>query len=90
MCPGQVVPHSTPATPTSTPNTTGQEPSTEISSPITYLTPLQTNFGNTSSELTFVSDLTPILTEEMPPSNLFFNKKRKSIVKRESHQKDNH
>jgi hypothetical protein len=30
MNPGQVVPHSTPATPTGTLNTTGQEPSTKL------------------------------------------------------------
>jgi hypothetical protein len=50
-------------------------------SPITSLTPLQTSFGNPSSELTFVGDLTPILPEEMPPSDFFFSKKRKAIVK---------
>jgi hypothetical protein len=60
----------------------------KIMSPITSLTPLQTSFRNPSSELTFVGDLTPILPEEMPPSDFFFNKKQKAIVKRESHQKD--
>jgi hypothetical protein len=57
-------------------------------SPITSLTPLQTSFGNPSFELTFVGDLTPILPEEMPLSDFFFNKKQKAIVKGESHQKD--
>jgi hypothetical protein len=85
---GQVVPHSTLATLAGTLNTIGQESSTEISSPITSLTPLQTNFGNPSSELTFVGDHTPIFLEEMPPSDFIFSKKRKAIVKRESHQKD--
>jgi hypothetical protein len=28
------------------------------------------------------------LPEEMPPSDFFFNKKRRAIVKRETHQKD--
>jgi hypothetical protein len=79
---GQVIPHSTPTTPTGTLNTTVQEPCTKIMSPITYLTPLQTIFGNPSSELTFVGDLTPILPEEMPPSYLFFSKKQKAIIKR--------
>jgi hypothetical protein len=85
---GQVVPHSTAATPVGTPNTTRQEPSTEICSPITSLTPLQTSFGNPSYELTFVGDLTPILLEEMAPLEFFFSKKWKSIMKRESHQND--
>jgi hypothetical protein len=84
----QGVPHSTPTTLFGTPNTTRQEPSTKIMSPITSLTPLQTRFENPSSELTFVGDLTPILPEEMPPLDLFFSKKRKAIVERESHQKD--
>jgi hypothetical protein len=35
-----------------------------------------------------VNDLTPISPEEMPPSDLFFSRKWKAIVKRESHQKD--
>jgi hypothetical protein len=59
-----------------------------LPTPITSLTPLQTSFRNPNSEITFVGDLTPILPEEMPPSNFFFSKKGKSIVKRESHQKD--
>jgi hypothetical protein len=72
---GQVVPHSTPATPAGTPNTTGQEHSTPVMSPITSLTPLQTSFGNPNSELIHVGDLTPILLEDMPPSSFFFSKK---------------
>jgi hypothetical protein len=35
-----------------------------------------------------VSDITPISPEEMPPSYFFFSRKRKAIVKKESHQKD--
>jgi hypothetical protein len=84
----QFFPHSTPTTPASTLNTTGQGTSTKISYHITSLTPLQTSFINPSSELSFIGDLTPILPEEMPPSDLFFSKKRRAIVKRESHQKD--
>jgi hypothetical protein len=34
------------------------------------------------------SDLTPISPEEMPPSDFFFSRKMKAIVKKESHQKD--
>jgi hypothetical protein len=36
----------------------------------------------------FIEDLTPILVEEFTPSNFFFNKKRKVVVKREMHQKE--
>jgi hypothetical protein len=57
-------------------------------SPITSLTLLQASFRNPRSELTFVGGLTPIFPEEMPPKDFFFSKKRKVIVKRESHQKD--
>ena len=85
---GKFFPHSTLATPIGTPDTIGQEHSTTIMSPITSLTHLQTSFGNPNFELTYVGDLTPISPEEMPPSSFFFNKKRKAIVKRESHQKD--
>lgn len=69
-------------------NTTKQQPSTEIGNPIISLTPLQSSFGNPSSEVIFIDDLTPISAEEMPPSDFFFSKKRRAIVKRETHQKD--
>jgi hypothetical protein len=36
----------------------------------------------------FIEDLTPISVEEMPPSNIFFNKKRKPVVRREVHHKE--
>jgi hypothetical protein len=60
----------------------------EIGTPIASLTPLQSSLRNPNSEIILVSDLTPISPEEMPPSDFFFSKKRKAIVKRESHQKD--
>jgi hypothetical protein len=85
---GQIVSHSTLANPTGNLNTIGQQHSTEIFSPITSLTPLQTSFINPNSRLTFVGDITPISPKEIPPSDLFFSKKRKDIMKRESHQKD--
>jgi hypothetical protein len=84
----QIISHSTPTTPTGTLNTTGQQHSTEIASPITSLTPLQTSFRNPNYRLTFIGDLTPISPKEIPPSDLFFSKKRKAIVKRESHKND--
>jgi hypothetical protein len=36
----------------------------------------------------FIEDLTPISVEEMPPSDFFFSKKRRVVVKREMHQKE--
>jgi len=82
------VPPSTPATHVVTSNTIEKQQSTEIATPITSLTPLQTSFGNPNYELVFVGDLSPILPEEMPPSDFFFSKKWKAIVKRESYHKD--
>jgi hypothetical protein len=76
---GQDVSLSKPATPAS--NTAEQRPSTEIDTPIISLTPLQSSFRNPISEVTFVGDLTPILPEEMPPSNFFFSKKQRVIIK---------
>jgi hypothetical protein len=34
------------------------------------------------AEVVFVGDLTPISTTEMPPSEFFFSKKRRALVKR--------
>jgi hypothetical protein len=68
-------------------NTTKQQPSTEIGSPIMSLTPLQSSQGNPNDQVIFIEDLTPISAEEMPPSDFFFSKKRRAIVKREVHQK---
>jgi hypothetical protein len=85
---GQIAPPSSPATPANISNTTEQQQSTKIATPITSLTPLQSSFINPSSEIIFVSDLTPFSLKEMPPSDFFFSKKRKAIVKKESHQKD--
>jgi hypothetical protein len=84
---GQVFPHSTPVTSVGTPSTTGPESSTTIISPIPSLTPLETSFGTPSSEVVHIDELTPILPKEMPPSSLFFIKKQKAIVKKESQQK---
>jgi hypothetical protein len=78
-----------PSTPNKlTTNTTGKKSSTEIGIPIKSLTPLQSIQGNPNVKVTFIEYLTPIYAEEMPPSNLFVNKKRRVIVKREMHQKD--
>jgi hypothetical protein len=36
----------------------------------------------------FIKYLTPILVEEIPPSEVFFTKKRRDVVKRETHQRE--
>jgi hypothetical protein len=83
---GQDTSPSTPDKPITT--TTEKQPSIEIGNPIISLTLLQSSFRNPSSEVIFIDDLTQILAEEMPPSNLFFRKKRRAIVKQETHHKD--
>jgi hypothetical protein len=82
---GQDTSLSTPDKPAT--NTTKKHPSTEIGSPIMSLTPLQSIQGNPNAKVIFIEDLTPISAEEMPPSDLFFSKKRTTIVTRETHQK---
>jgi hypothetical protein len=69
-------------------NTAGKQPSTEIGNPIKSVTPLQSSRGNPNAEVIFIEDLTPISVEEMPPSDFFYNKKRRVVVKRETHQKE--
>jgi hypothetical protein len=65
-----------PSTPTtSVANTAEKQLSKEIGTPITSLTPLQSNFRNIRSEVIFIGDLTPIGLEDMTPSDFFFNKK---------------
>jgi hypothetical protein len=66
----------------------GRCPSTKIGSPIQSITPLQYNKGNLSAEVLFIEYFTPISATEMPPSEFFFNKKRRVVVKREIHQKE--
>jgi hypothetical protein len=72
----------------STTNAVGKQSSTEIGSPIQFITPLQFTRGNPNAEVIFIEDLTPISVEELPPSNFFFSKKRKVVVKREMHLKE--
>jgi hypothetical protein len=61
-------------------HTDEQKPYKEICAPITS-TLLQSSFGNPSSEVIFIGDLTPISSEEMPPSDLFFSNNRRATVK---------
>jgi hypothetical protein len=65
-----------------------KQSSTEIGNPIQFITPLQFTRGNPNTEAIFIEDLTPISVEELPPSDFFFSKKRKVVVKRETHQKE--
>jgi hypothetical protein len=83
---GEENPLSTPGK--SATDTVGKQPSTEIGSPVQSITPLQFSRGNPSAEVVFIEDLTPISVEEMPPSDFFFSKKRRVVVKRETHQKE--
>jgi hypothetical protein len=74
--------HTSPSTPaTSAVNPFEKQLSKEIGTPITSLTLLQSIFRNPSSEVIFIDDLTPIAPEEMHPSEFFFSKKRRAIVK---------
>jgi hypothetical protein len=63
----------------------GGTTSTKLGSPITSLTPLQSTYGNPHEGALYVSDLEPISRDEIPPSNYFFSKKRKAILKQEMH-----
>jgi hypothetical protein len=72
----------------STTNTVGKQPSTLIGIPIKSVTPLQSSRGNPNDEVVFIEDLTPISVEEMPPSDLFYSKKRRVVVKIETHQRE--
>jgi hypothetical protein len=81
-------PPSSPVTTTITPNVTSAKKSTALISPIPLVTPLSTSFEVPSSEVIHLDKLTPILPKEMPPSSFFFNKKRKAIIRKESHQKE--
>jgi hypothetical protein len=71
----------------STIDATGKQSSTEIGSPIQFIMPLQFTRGNPDAEVIFIEDLMPIPMEEIPPSDFFFSKKRKVVVKREMHQR---
>jgi hypothetical protein len=57
----------------------------EICSPIPSITPLQFSRGDPNVGAISIEDLTPIAAEEFPPSEFFFSKKRKAIVKWETH-----
>jgi hypothetical protein len=52
------------------------------------VTPLQSNRGNPNVEVIFIEDLTTISVEEMLPFDFFYNKMRRVVVKRETHQRE--
>jgi hypothetical protein len=72
----------------STTNVAGKQSSTEIGSSIQFITQSQFTGRNLNAKVIFIKDLTPISVEELPPSNFFFSKKRKVVVKREIHQRE--
>jgi hypothetical protein len=67
---------------------TNQEEFVALISPIPSLTPLETSSDLPSSEVINIDDLTPIEPEDVTSSDLFFNKKRKAIIRRKSRQKE--
>jgi hypothetical protein len=67
------------------PETVGGKASQELGSPITALTPLQATFGNPNEGIMYMSDLEPISRDEIPSSDYFFSKKRRSVLKQELH-----
>jgi hypothetical protein len=66
---------------------TNKGESTALAIPIPSLTPLATSYHLPSLEVINIVDLTPIKPRDMPSSNLFFNKKRKTIIQKESQKK---
>jgi len=60
----------------------------QIGIPIQSITPLWSSKGNPIAEVVFIEYLMPTSVEEMPLSNIFFNKKRNIVVKREVHQRE--
>jgi hypothetical protein len=63
----------------------GGTASKELGRPITALTPLQSTLGTPHEGVLYVSDLEPISRDEIPPSDYFFNKKRRAVLKQEIH-----
>jgi hypothetical protein len=70
------------------PEKIGGTASKELGSPITTLTPLQSNFGTPHDGVIYVSDLEPISRDEIPPSDYFFSKKRRAFLKQEIHPRE--
>jgi hypothetical protein len=75
----------TPFPTSSKPDTTAipKKSSKKIGSPITSITPLQCTRGTPIMGWIFGEELTPITIEELPLNEVFFNKKRKAVVKKD-------
>jgi hypothetical protein len=52
------------------------------------LTPLQSTFGLPQIGVIYASDLALVSREETPPSDYFFSKKRKVVVKQEMYMRE--
>jgi hypothetical protein len=81
-------PPSSPVVDVNIPKAMGETRSTELGSPIASLTPLQSTFGFPQMGAIYVSDLTPISRDEIPPSDYFFSKKRKVVLKQEMYMRE--
>jgi hypothetical protein len=71
-----------------TPVTTLVQLVKKIRDPIASITPLQSIQGNIDTGWIFNEELRLIRMEELPPNEFFFDKKRKSVVKREFYQEE--
>jgi hypothetical protein len=71
-----------------TPVATRGQSAKKIGDPITSITPLQSTNMNIDAGWIFNEELRPIRMEELLPNELFFDKKRKVVVKREFYQEE--
>jgi hypothetical protein len=71
-----------------TPVATPSQSAKRIRDPIASITPLQSTKGNIDAGWIFNEELRPIRMEELLPNELFFDKKRKAVVKREFYQEE--
>jgi hypothetical protein len=85
---GKPTPTSSPKVDVNTPKAAGGKGSMELGSPIASLTPLQSTFGLPQMGALFVDDLTSIPIDEIPPSDYFFSRKRKVVLKQEMHKRE--
>jgi hypothetical protein len=79
---------SSPGVDVNMPKAIGGKGYTEIGSPISSLTHLQSAFRFLQIRALFFDDLTSIPIYEIPPSDYFFSRKRKVILKQEIHKKE--
>jgi hypothetical protein len=84
----KLTPPSSPSFDVNAPKAIGGKGSIELGSPIGSLTPLQSTFGFPRTGALFVNDLTSISIDEIPPSDYFFSRKRKVILKQEMYMKE--